>query len=97
MSNDSFSPPPFKPEQSLVLLQRSLRELRTLTARGQGFDLKAMPAVGLTHDDDAVCAQLARRPSRSPEWDQFRLSSAADVRRFVDEVKKRLARWERDD
>ena len=30
-----------------------------------------------------------------PEWDRFTVKYAADQRKLVDEVKKRLARWER--
>ena len=33
----------------------------------------------------------------TPEWDTVVLKGAADTRKLVDEVKKRLARWERED
>ena len=41
--------------------------------------------------------RLARRLALTPEWDRLTLKSAADQRKLVDEVKKRLARWEQDE
>lgn len=96
MSNDDFgfAAPPFKPAQALVTLKRSLRDLRTLTERGDGFELKGAQVMALAVGDAAIDAKLARRPSRQvPEWDHFTLDGSAAVRKFTDEVKKRLARW----
>ena len=94
MSDDFFAPPAFKPDEALPQLKRSLRDLRTLTERGDGFDLKGQPVVALVADDKTIGARLARRPARSsPEWDSFTLSASPDVRRFTDEVKRRVARW----
>jgi hypothetical protein len=89
-----FAPPPFKPAEALVQLKRGLRDLRTLAERGDGFDLKGARVLELSAGDNAIEARLARRPSRQvPEWDRFTLASSAEVRKFADEVKKRLARW----
>jgi hypothetical protein len=33
----------------------------------------------------------------TPEWDKQTVQVRADQRKLVDEVKKRLARWERED
>jgi hypothetical protein len=33
----------------------------------------------------------------TPEWDSQVLEGAADTRKLLDEVKQRLARWERED
>jgi len=96
MSTDDFgfAPPPFKPADALVQLKRSLRDLRTLTERGDGHELKGARVIELAAGETAIDAKLARRPSRQvPEWDRFTLASSADVRKFSDEVKKRLARW----
>jgi len=96
MSTDDFgfAPPPFKPAEALVQLKRSLRDLRTLAERGDGYELKGAQVIELTAGEAAIDARLARRPSRQvPEWDAFTLASSADVRKFSDEVKKRLARW----
>jgi hypothetical protein len=43
--------------------------------------------------NDAIAARLARRPTATPEWDARTLRNGADVRRFADDVKQRLARW----
>jgi hypothetical protein len=89
-----FAPPPFKPADALVQLKRALRDLRTLTERGDGFELKGARVMELVAGDSAIDAKLARRPSRQvPEWDRFTLDGSAAVRKFTDEVKKRLARW----
>jgi hypothetical protein len=96
MANEEFgfALPPFKPAEALVLLKRSLRDLRTLTERGDGFDLKGARVMELTAGDTAIEAKLAKRPSRQvPEWDRFTLDGSAAVRKFTDEVKKRLVRW----
>lgn len=94
MSEDFFAPPAFKPEEGLVQLKRTLRDLRVLSERGNGFDLKGAPVLAFSLEAQAIAAQLARRPSRSSvEWDRYTLAGSADVRRFTDEVKRRLARW----
>jgi hypothetical protein len=89
-----FAPPPFKPAEALVQLKRALRDLRTLAERGDGFELKGARVMELSATEAAIEAKLAKRPSRQvPEWDRFMLDSSAAVRKFTDEVKKRLARW----
>jgi hypothetical protein len=89
-----FAPPPFKPAEALMQLKRALRDLRTLTERGDGFELKGARVMELLATDGAIEAKLAKRPSRQvPEWDRFTLDGSAAVRKFTDEVKKRLARW----
>ncbi|HJV67524.1 hypothetical protein [Ideonella sp.] len=92
--DSGFAPPPFKPADALVQLKRGLRDLRALAERGDGFELKGARVIELAAGEAAIDAKLARRPSRQvPEWDRFTLASSADVRKFSDEVKKRLARW----
>jgi hypothetical protein len=34
---------------------------------------------------------------QTPEWDRLALKSAADARKLMDEIKKRLARWEHEE
>ena len=84
---------PFKPAEALLQLQRTLRALRGLTERGPQFEWKGRPAVRLAVDGDQLQARLARRPASSPEWDSRTLRNGADVRKFGDEVKQRVARW----
>jgi len=96
--DDFFAPPAFKPEEAVQTLKRALRDLRTLTERGNGFELKGLPVITLVAEDKTIAAALVKRPARggSPEWDRFTLAASPDVRRFADEVKKRLARWTED-
>ncbi len=98
MSEESFgfSPPPFRPDEALVQLKRSLRDLK-LAERGSGFELKGKRAVDVVVDGDVLRVKLARRLVNTPEWDASVLRSSADQRKLVDEVKKRLERWQRED
>jgi hypothetical protein len=97
MSDDfGFAPPPFKPIDALVALKRQLRDCG-LAERGNAFELRGKRVVELAIDADAIQARLARRLALTPEWDRFSLKSAADGRKLVDEVRKRLSRWESDE
>jgi hypothetical protein len=87
-----LAPPPFNAEQSLLQLQRALRDLK-LASRGNGFELRGKAVVELEIHHDALAAKLVRRPSNTPEWDKLTVKNAADQRKLIDEVKKRLARW----
>ncbi|HEX6361925.1 MAG TPA: hypothetical protein VFZ93_03155 [Albitalea sp.] len=90
---DFLAPPPFKPAEALQQLKRTLRDLRPLAERGEGFELHGLSVVELKADAGTIAVKLARRPARTPDWDRFVLKNNADVRKCVDEVKKRLARW----
>jgi hypothetical protein len=96
MSDDFFALPAFKPDEALVTLKRQLRELRPLAERGTGFEIGGKRVVDLAADATTITARLAKRPATSPEWQTFLLKNSADVRKCVDEVKKRLSRWEQD-
>jgi hypothetical protein len=91
-----FAPPPFEPAVALIALRRSLRDLG-LTERGPGFELRGKRVLELAAEGDTIRARLARRLMLTPEWDTQRIGAAADTRKLLDEVKKRLARWERED
>jgi hypothetical protein len=91
-----FAPPPFDPAGALVTLRRQLRDMK-LAERGNGFEQHGKRVVELAIDAGAIAAKLARRLAWTPEWDRFTLKSAADQRKLVDELKKRLARWENDE
>ena len=90
---DFFRPPSFKPAEALPQLQRTLRALPGLTERAGRFEWKGRPVVGVQAEGDAIAARLARRPTTTPEWEARTLKNGADVRRFADDVKQRLARW----
>ena len=99
MSDDDlggFAPPPFKPDAALLQVQRSLRDMK-LAARGNGFDLRGKRVVELTSDSAAITVKLARKLALTPQWDTLTVESAAEQRKLVDEVKKRLARWDQED
>ena len=99
MSNpgdDFFAPPAFKPDEALVTLKRLLREQRPLAERGQRFELNGKPVIEVIAEAATIQARLAKRPAMSPEWDQLTLKNGADVRKLIDEVKKRLSRWQQD-
>ena len=99
MSDDFFALPPFKPAQALQLLKRNLRDLRTVSERGDAFELKGLRVIELAAAEQHIDARLAKRPMRggTPEWDAFKLAASPDVRKFTDEVKRRLARWTEED
>ena len=94
--NDFFALPAFKPEEAVVLLKRQLRDLKPLAERGSGFEIGGKRVIELSTDANSITARLAKRPALSPEWQAFTLKSSADVRKCVDDVKKRLARWQQD-
>jgi hypothetical protein len=96
MSDDFFAPPAFKPDEALVALKRQLRDLKPLAERGSGFEISGKRVVELAADATSITARLAKRPAVSPEWQTLVLKNSADVRKLVDEVKKRLARWQQD-
>ncbi len=93
-----FAPPAFNPDNALQQIQRALRDLK-LAERGSGFDLRGKPVVALQLERGApaISVRLARKLALTPEWDKLRVASAVDQRKLIDEVKKRLARWNQDD
>jgi len=93
MNDDFFTLPDFKPDQALLNLKRGLRDLRSLQERGNAFELQGQPVVQLSVDEKLLHAKLARKPARSPEWDQKTCKNSADVRALQDEIKRRLLRW----
>jgi hypothetical protein len=90
---DFFSAPPFRPAEALLELRRTLRAVGGLTERGQCFEWKGLSAVTLVVDGALLRVQLARRPAHSPEWESRTLKDSAAVRKFGDEVKRRVTRW----
>ena len=100
MSNDDsfsgFAPPPFNADSALVMLKRSLRDLK-LAERGNAYELRGKRVVELAVEGAAIQARLARRLALTPEWDRVAVKSATEQRKLIDEVKKRLERWEREE
>jgi hypothetical protein len=88
-----FAPPPFVPSQALVQLQRTLRAVKGLGERADRFEWKGQPVITLVVDDAQIVARLAKRPALSPDWELRSLRNGGDVRRFGDDVKRRVERW----
>ena len=91
-----FAAPPFRPEDAILQIKRSLRDLK-LAERGNGFELRGKRVVELNADATTITAKLARKLALTPQWDTVLVKSAADQRRLLDDVKKRLARWDQED
>lgn len=98
MDDFGFAPPPFKPDEALAGLKRSLRDLG-LAERGGVFERRGAAIAKAGVDGAAIAAAVVKRPARnSPEWQGRTLKSAADVRDFVADLKKKLSAWsDRDD
>jgi hypothetical protein len=90
--------PAFKPDAALVTVQRALRDLK-LGSRSGGlvFELRGKTVMTLELSGPALKVRMARKPQLTPEWDSFSVDSATTQRKLLDEVKKRLARWEQED
>jgi hypothetical protein len=95
MSDESWdiAPPPFKADAALQTLKRFARDQRVLAERSEGWLLGAELVLKFALDGDAVQAQLAKRPARTPEWDRFTVRNQVELRKLQDEVKRRLMRW----
>ncbi len=91
-----FAVPPFKADEALLQLKRSLRDLK-LAERGAGFELRGKRVVELAGDASSITAKLARRLALTPQWDTLTIKSTGEQRKLVDEIKKRLARWDQED
>ena len=98
MSEDApgFALPPFKPDEALAQIKRALRDLK-LAERGNGFELRGKRVVELLLTDGTVAARMARKLALTPQWDSQTVKTTTDQRKLVDEVKRRLARWEQED
>jgi hypothetical protein len=91
-----FAPPPFDADNALVQLKRSLRDLK-LAERGNAFELRGKRVLEVVPETGAIAVRLARKLALTPEWDRSTVKSAAEQRKLLDEVKKRLERWEREE
>ena len=92
MSDDFFAPPPFNPETARATLARALRDLK-LAERGGAFEFNGQPVVKATADGAVLKLDVVKRPVRSPDWEHAQASDHAQLRRFIDDVKRRVARW----
>jgi hypothetical protein len=91
--DDFFALPPFRPDEALIQLKRAIRDLRGLTERTNQFVWKGHPVLEIAVEGDTLVAKLAKRPAHSPQWEARTMKNNADVRKFSDELKARVARW----
>jgi hypothetical protein len=89
--------PAFRVDEALVTLKRQLRDLRPLVERGSRFEIRGQNVLELAAGPAQIDARLARRPARSTEWVAHAIKSPQDLRRFVEQVKRQLPLWERDE
>jgi len=99
MSEDSWdiALPPFNTDSALQTMKRFARDQRVLAERSEGWMLGGDVVMKMSLDGATVKVQLAKRPSRTPEWDAFTLKSATELRKLQDEIKRRLTRWKDDE
>ena len=93
MSDDFFAPPPFDATTARATLARALRDLK-LAERDGAFELNGQPVVRARVDGAVLKLDVARRPARSSDWEHTDAGDHARLRRFIDDVKKRVARWQ---
>ena len=92
MSDDFFAPPPFDPATARATLQRALRDLR-LSERNGAFEMNGQPVVRARIEGAVLKLDVAKKPSRSPDWEHAEADDHAKLRRFIDDVKRRVSRW----
>jgi hypothetical protein len=88
-----FAPPPFKPEDALQQIKRALRDMK-LTERGNAFELRGKRVLELAVEGPQIQVRMARKLALTPEWERRSVQASGDQRKLIDEVKKRLTRWE---
>ena len=93
--DDFFAPPAFDAAQALSGLQRSLRALG-LSERAGHFEWQGWRVAALEPGAQQISAKMAQSPALQPRWERRELKNSADVRQYLDELKKRLARWSDD-
>lgn len=93
-----FAAPPFKADEALLRLARELRELG-LSGREGLFERRGVALARARVEADGLRVARVRRPARSsPEWIEKSVTSSAQLRDFVADLKKQLATWsDRDD
>ena len=92
MSDDFFAPPPFDPGTARQTLARALRDLK-LAERNGAFEFAGQPVVKASVEGGVLKLDVVKKPGRSPDWEHVDADDHAKLRRFIDDVKRRVARW----
>ena len=90
--DDFFAPPPFDPVSARATLARALRDLR-LVERNGAFEMNGLAVVKARIQGGVLQLDVARKPMRSPDWEHAEAGDHARLRRFIDDVKRRVGRW----
>jgi hypothetical protein len=91
--DDFFAPPPFAPDSALATLRRTLRDLRLVEREGT-WELKGKAIARARAEGGTLHLEVVKRPSATPEWERVEAVDHAQARRFVDDLRRRLKRWE---
>ena len=91
--DDFFAPPPFNPETALASLRRSFRELRLVEREGT-YELKGLPIARARIEEGQLRLEVVRRATGLPEWEVVEARDHGQVRRYLDDLKRRLLRWD---
>jgi hypothetical protein len=91
--DDFFATPPFNAESAFASLKRSLRDLKLVEREGT-YELKGQPIARARMEDGRLLLDIVRRPSGTPEWEHLEAHDHAVVRRFLDDLRRRLLRWD---
>ena len=93
MSDDFFAPPPFDPATARATLVRALRDLK-LAERNGAFELNGQPVVKVRIEGARAEAGRREEARRArPTGSTPRPTIMRKLRRFIDDVKRRVARW----
>jgi hypothetical protein len=93
MPEEDFFAPPFNPESALASLRRTLRDLKLVEREGV-HEFKGKAVARARVEGGALRLEVVKRPSTTPEWERTEATDHAQLRRFTDDLKRRLARWE---
>jgi hypothetical protein len=91
--DDFFAPPPFNPETALATLRRSLRDLKLVEREGV-YELKGKAVARARVEGAALRLEVVKRPSNTPEWEASEAADHAQARRFIEDLKRRMMRWD---
>jgi hypothetical protein len=91
--DDFFALPPFNPDSALANLRRTLREMKLVEREGV-YELKGQPIARAQVDGTVLKLAVVRRFTGLPEWTQVEAKDHAVVRRFTDELRRRLLKWD---
>jgi len=91
--DDFFALPPFNPDSALANLKRSLRDMKLVEREGV-YELKGLPIAQARVDGGVLKLAVVKRFTGLPEWTQLEATDHAVVRRFTDELRRRLLKWD---